>query len=316
VLGGGGFIGLNLCEGLLAAGHQVRVFERPRLTIEGAVGPGAGETVRGVEWTEGDFANRADVAAAVGGCDIVFHLIGTTLPDTSNDNPAYDIESNVIATIRLLDTARAMKVRKVVFISSGGTVYGIPTRLPISEDHPTAPICSYGITKLAVEHYLRLYHYLHGLDYCILRLSNPYGRHQRAAAAQGVVGVFLHHALKHEPIEIWGDGSVVRDYVYIGDVVSAIVKTIDYTGDVRTFNIGSGRGVSLNELVETIESLLGSPIQRVVKRARPVDVPVNVLDIARARTFLMWEPRTSLREGLTRTVDWINSHGLNRAAGG
>ncbi len=126
----------------------------------------------------------------------------------------------------------------------------------------------------------------------------------------------MHHALKHEPIEIWGDGSVVRDYVYIGDVVSAFVKTIEYTGAVRTFNIGSGRGVSLNELIETIESLLGSPIQRVWKRARPVDVPVNVLDIAKARTFLMWEPHTSLQEGLTRTVDWINNHGFNRASGG
>jgi UDP-glucose 4-epimerase len=316
VLGGGGFIGLNLCEGLLAAGHQVRVFERPRLTIEGASAPAADDTVKGVEWLEGDFANRADVDAAVSGCDIVFHLICTTLPGTSNDNPAYDIESNVISTIRLLDAARAMKVKKVVFISSGGTVYGIPTTLPIPEDHPTAPICSYGITKLAVEHYLHLYHYLHGLDYCILRLGNPYGERQRAAAAQGAVGVFLHHALKHEPIEIWGDGGVVRDYVYIGDVVSAFVKTIDYTGDVRTFNIGSGRGASLNELVETIESLLGRSITRVEKRARPVDVPINVLDIAKARTFLAWEPRTSLREGLTRTVDWINNRGVNRASGG
>jgi len=315
VLGGGGFIGLNLCEALLDFGSQVRVFERPRLTIEGAGGPTADQTVSGVEWTEGDFANRADVEAAVSGCDIVFHLICTTLPGTSNENPVYDIESNVSSTIRLLDVARAMKVKKVVFISSGGTVYGIPTKLPIAENHPTAPICSYGITKLAIEHYLRLYHYLYGLDYCILRVSNAFGERQRAAAAQGAVGVFLHRALRNEAIEIWGDGSVVRDYIYVGDVISAFLRTIEYRGDTRTFNIGSGCGYSLHELIGLIESSLGYPIQRVKKGARSVDVPVNVLDIAVAKTLLKWEPRTSLREGVTRTIDWMKKQRISRFPG-
>jgi len=305
VLGGGGFIGLNLCKRLLDAGHEVRVFERPRLAIEGTPPGGGDETVRGVEWIEGDFSNRADVEAAVAGCEVVFHLICTTLPGSSNENPAYDIESNVVSTIRLLDVVRALKVRKVVFISSGGTVYGIPTRVPIPEDHPTSPLCSYGIAKLAIERYLHLYHYLYGVDYCTLRVANPYGERQRAAAAQGAVGVFLHHALRNEPIEIWGDGSVVRDYVYIGDVVWAFLKAMDYSGDVRTFNIGSGRGHSLNEVVEAIESLLGRHVARTQKAARPVDVPVNVLDVSAAKDLLGWEPHTSLRDGLEMTANWI-----------
>jgi len=315
VLGGGGFIGLNLCEALVAASHQVRVFERPRLTVEGAEGPVAHDSVSGVEWVEGDFANRADLDNVVSGCDVVFHLICTTLPGTSNGNPVYDIESNVISTIRLLDAARAAKVKKVVFISSGGTVYGIPTKLPISEDHPNAPICSYGITKLAVERYLYLYHYLYGLDYCVLRVANPFGERQRAASAQGAVAVFLHRALRNEPVEIWGDGSVVRDYVYIGDVVSAFMKAIEYSGNIRTFNIGSGRGCSLNELLQTIESVLQRPIERIHLEPRAVDVPVNVLDIGAAKTFLQWQPATPLREGLSKTLAWMREQRARRISG-
>lgn len=306
VLGGGGFIGLNLCEALLAVGYQVRVFERPRLRVDGITGQaGRDEFIAGVEWTEGDFANPADVQSAVAGVDVIFHLICTTLPKSSNDNPAYDIESNVISTVRLLDAAKGLRVKKIVFISSGGTVYGFPQRVPIHESHPTIPICSYGITKLAIENYLHLYHYLYGLDYCVLRVANPFGERQRVEATQGAVAVFLHRAVRNEPIEIWGDGSVVRDYVYIGDVVSALLKAIDYRGSLRTFNVGSGRGCSLNELLGIIESLLGHPVVRVDKEARSLDVPVNVLDISSARDYLKWEPRIPLRDGLMRTLDWI-----------
>lgn len=307
VLGGGGFIGLNLCEALLAAKHQVRVFERPRLTLDGTGAVSADAAVTNLEWYEGDFANRSDIEAAVAGCDIVFHLICTTLPSSSNDNPVYDIETNLVATIGLLEAARAAKVRKIVFVSSGGTIYGIPTALPIPEDHPTAPICSYGITKLAIERYLHLYHHLHGLDYCVLRVANPYGEHQRPTSMQGAVGVFLGRALRNEAIAVWGDGSVVRDYVYIGDLVSALVKSIDYSGSDRIFNIGSGRGHSLNELIAVLESVLGHDIERIEKRARVVDVQANVLDISKARRALQWEPQTTLHDGVRRMLRWMRS---------
>lgn len=306
VLGGGGFIGLNLCEALLAIGHQVRVFERPKLRInEIARQDSRGEIVASAEWMEGDFTNPVDVESAVADTDVIFHLICTTLPKSSNENPVYDIESNVIATVRLLEAARRQRVKKIVFISSGGTVYGIPQMVPIHESHPTAPICSYGITKLAVEKYLYAYHYLYGLEYCVLRVANPYGEHQRVKATQGAVAVFLHRALRNEPIEVWGDGSVVRDYVYIEDVINAFLKAMDYRGSPRTFNVGSGRGHSIVELLKVIESLLGHPIVRVIKGARNLDVPVNVLDISNARDFLKWEPRVPLRDGLKRTLDWI-----------
>lgn len=134
VLGGGGFIGSNLCEALLASGYQVKVFERPRLRIDGIEGQaGQDGIVAGMEWMEGDFANPIDVQPAVAGVDVIFHLVCTTLPKSSNDNPAYDIESNVISTVRLLDAAKGFKVRKIIFISSGGTVYGIPQKVPLHE---------------------------------------------------------------------------------------------------------------------------------------------------------------------------------------
>ena len=139
-----------------------------------------------------------------------------------------------------------MRIRKFIFVSSGGTVYGIPQEVPIKESHPTEPICSYGISKLAIEKYMNLFHLLHGMEYCVLRLANPFGERQRVAAAQGAVTVFLDKALRNEEIEIWGDGSVVRDYFYVSDAVSAMTKALAYEGSSGVFNIGSGVGQSLN----------------------------------------------------------------------
>jgi UDP-glucose 4-epimerase len=177
-----------------------------------------------VEWIEGDLVNQEDLEAAIQGCDIIYHLVSTTLPKSSNDNPAYDIETNVIGTLHLLDLARKKMGKKVIFISSGGTVYGVPGEVPIKESYPTNPLCSYGIVKLTIEKYLALYHQLYGLDYCVIRPSNPFGERQRVTGAQGAVAVFLHKALRDEPIEIWGDGTVVRDFIYVGDLTAALVK--------------------------------------------------------------------------------------------
>jgi UDP-glucose 4-epimerase len=291
-------------EALLAAGNEVSVFKRPHsprlLDIPNH---------EQVTWFEGDFVNREDVARAVRGADVVYHLISTTIPQSSNQNPIYDVESNLVATLNLLEIAKESKVRKVIFVSSGGTVYGTPQTTPIQEIHRTDPTCSYGITKLAVEKYLGLYHRLYGLNYCILRVANPYGERQLAGSAQGVVAVFLGKVLQNEPIEIWGDGTVVRDYIYVGDVVEALIKAKSYEGDWRLFNIGSGRGLSLNELVAAIEQILGRPIQKKYLSSRLFDVPVNVLDISAAARFLNWAPRTSFQEGLGRTWAWLQRSG-------
>ena len=229
------------------------------------------------------------------GSEVVFHLVSATLPKSSNDNPVYDVESNVMGTLRLLDIARTNGVRRVVFASSGGTVYGLPHTLPISETHSTEPLVSYGITKLTIEKYLHMYHALHGVDYCVLRLANPFGERQRVSAAQGAVAVFLHRALHGETIHIWGDGSVTRDYIYIQDAIGAFVRALSYQGEQRVFNIGSGQGLSLNEILAAIEKLLGRPVARTYEHGRKFDVPVNVLDISRARELLGWQPSVDFR---------------------
>lgn len=300
ILGGGGFLGSHLSEALLAQGFAVRIFDRPNLLRFKSFQPG-----EAVEWFEGDFVNGEHVAQAVCGCDAVYHLVSTTLPRSSNANPAYDIETNVVATLHLLDIARKNKIRKIIFISSGGTVYGVPQEVPIKETHPTEPICSYGIGKLAIEKYLNLYHLLHGMEYCVLRLANPFGERQRIAAEQGAVAVFLDRALRNEEIEIWGDGSVVRDYFHVSDAVSAMIAALTYKGASGVFNIGSGVGQSLNGILDAIEALLGTTVRRAYAPARAFDVPVSVLDIFKAGTLLNWKPKMSFAEGLARTADWL-----------
>jgi UDP-glucose 4-epimerase len=299
ILGGGGFIGTHLCEALLAQGHIVRILDRPNLAR--FTPPLHSENV---EWFDGDFVNRKDVDNAVSGCDIIYHLVSTTLPRSSNENPAYDVETNVIGTLHLLEAVRKHKVKKIIFASSGGTVYGIPKEIPIKESHPTEPICSYGISKLTIEKYLSLFHLLHGIEYCILRLSNPYGERQRVSAAQGAIAVFLDKAIRNEVIEIWGDGSVTRDYFHVSDAVSAMVKALSYEGDNRVFNIGSGAGHSLNEILDAIDTLIGTPVKRVYLPSRAFDVPVNVLDISKAKELLNWKPQMPFDEGISRTARW------------
>ncbi len=300
ILGGGGFLGSHLSDKLLQLGYEVRVFERPNLKKYRNF-----DCSEKIEWFEGDFANSDDLERSVFGCNIIYHFVSTTLPKSSNDNPVYDVETNLVGTLNLLNHAHKEKIQKIIFLSSGGTVYGVPEILPLKEIHPSNPLCSYGITKLAIEKYFHLYHMLYGLDYCVLRLANPFGERQRVTGAQGAVAVFLDKALKGETIEIWGDGSVVRDYVYVHDVVDAMVKAIDYGGSVRLFNIGSGKGQSLNDILDEIESLLGRPVERKYTQARSLDVPSNVLDIDQADRFLKWQPSVTFRQGLERTLEWL-----------
>jgi UDP-glucose 4-epimerase len=302
VLGGGGFIGSHVVDALLEGGHDVRVFERPRVPRYRAFD---GETL---EWMEGDFQNSARVSEAVRGVDAIVHLVSTTLPKGSNDDPEFDMQSNVIGTLRLLRFARDAGVRKVVFISSGGTVYGVPETIPIPETHATEPRVSYAIGKLAVEKYLAVFQQQYALDYAVLRVANPYGPRQRIDIAQGAVAVFLDAALAGREVEIWGDGSVVRDYVHVADVARAFVLALDHRGTERIFNIGSGRGRSLTDLLAVIERCVGHAVPRRHFAARSIDVPSNVLDISRARRELGWTPRIALEEGIARTVDWLRDN--------
>lgn len=303
VLGGGGFIGSHVCDALLSAGYGVRIFEKERVSKENVE-----HLLKRIEWIEGDFTNKVQLEEIVKGVDVIVHAIATTLPKTSNENPVYDIESNLVSTLHLLEAAKTEKVKKVVFFSSGGTVYGIPQKTPIAEDHPTEPICSYGIQKLAIEKYLNLYRYLHAIDYAVMRIANPYGERQRPLATQGSVIVFLYKAMRGEQIEVWGDGSVVRDFLHVTDVARAVVKLIEYNGNHRIFNVGGGTGYSLLTVLKEIERVIGREPDVRFSQARPFDVPVNVLDITRAKTELGWVPEVGFEEGLKRTMAFLSKY--------
>lgn len=300
IFGGGGFIGSTIADRLLLEGHALRIFERPRVEPYRKFKEG-----EPVEWMAGDLSSIHDVNAAIQGVDAVLHLVSTTLPKNSNDDPIYDVQSNVVATLQMLNAMVAHKVPKIIFISSGGTVYGNPVYLPIDEKHPTDPLSSYGITKLAIEKYLQMFERLHGIKAITLRVANPYGERQRIETAQGAVGVFLHHALENIPIEIWGDGSVTRDYIHVSDVAEAFVAALAYTGKLGLFNISSGLGTSLNQLLAMLETTLGKPIERRYLAGRAFDVPVSVLSNALAREELGWVPQTAMPAGLSRTAQWM-----------
>lgn len=300
VLGGAGFIGSHVVEALVERGHNVRVFDRARPQTGNIFGD-----FSKFEVAQGEFSSANDLATACSDVDVIVHLVSTTIPKSSNDDPIYDIQSNLVGTVQLLQAATRVGVKKVVFASSGGTVYGDPCFLPITEGHPTNPTCSYGITKLAIEKYLHLFYCLHGLEFVILRIANPYGERQNPLGGLGAVSTFLWKTLREEPITIWGDGTVARDYFYIADLVSAFVRVIEGESESRIYNIGGGRARTLNELVNTIHAVTGVKPNATYTAARKFDVPVNYLDISRAARDLGWKPEVSLEEGLERMWKWL-----------
>lgn len=300
VLGGAGFIGTSVVDRLITDGHSLRVFDRPSILLD--------QEFFGhekIDWISGDFSSTDDLDRAIAGVDLVIHLISTTEPKSSNDDPIYDVKSNLLATLQLLNSMVIHRVPKIIFLSSGGTVYGKPLYLPIDENHPTDPIVSYGITKLAIEKFLLMYQRVYGIKTCILRAANPYGERQRIEGSQGAIGVFLKKAIMNQPIEIWGDGNVIRDYLYVEDVSNAIASALHYQGDKSVFNISSGEGVTLNELIDTIELVLKTKVKRNYVNARPFDVPISILDNSIAKMELNWEPKTNFEEGIAKTAEWI-----------
>ena len=300
VLGGAGFIGSHIIDALISKGHAVKIFDLPNIGKHNLL-----QCMDSIEIYEGDFSNTHELAHALTGVDVVIHLICTTLPGSSNENPVYDVDTNVIGTLNLLDEALKKGVKKIIFASSGGTVYGIPQQLPTPETHPTNPICSYGISKLTIEKYLALYQRLYGLDYTVLRLGNPYGERQRISGVQGAIAVFLGNVLFNRPITIWGDGTVSRDYFHISDLVSAVMCGVEMDHPSKIYNIAGGSAHSLNEILSIIQEVTGEKPDIRFTPARALDVPVNCLDISRAQSELGWKPIISLKEGIARSWEWL-----------
>lgn len=300
IVGGQGFLGSYAVESLVGEGLGVRVFDRSQT--------GNADTFKDkVEIVQGSLDDQKEVEQALAGVTHVFHFASSTVAESATQNVLFDMESNLGGLLRLMEAARRTGLKKIIFISTGGAIYGVPKKLPIKEEHPTDPISAYGITKLAMEKYLKLYQHLYGIDYVVLRLSNPYGPRQSLHNRQGAIVHFLAHAAKKEPIEIWGDGKVVRDYFFARDLVPLFPKLL--SDDIRnvTLNIGSGEGKNLLDLLKMIEKTIGfAPAVRYLE-SRKVDVPVNVLDASEAARILGWKAQTSLDAGIKATWDWIQS---------
>jgi len=300
ILGGGGFIGSHLTEGLIEAGYDVVVFDKLNFSKKNI-----SHIKSNISVIEGDFSNEVDIIRSLKDIDYVYHLVSTTLPASSNKNPIYDVETNLISSLRLLDESLRNNVKKVIFISSGGTVYGIPKSIPVKENHPRQPICSYGIIKRTIEDYLFMYNLLHGLDYNVFRLSNPYGERQNPLGLQGAIPVFLGKIFKNEQIDIWGDGSITRDYIYIKDAVEVLVRSLKIDSKEKVFNLGSGAGKSINQLIDVMKEVTGKNIKSKYEKARKLDVPVNVLDVDLVESVFNWKPSTDLETGITKTYNYI-----------
>jgi UDP-glucose 4-epimerase len=301
VLGANGFIGTNLCLALASRGAIVKgcgrsVAARPEL-------------IGKIDWLQFDLTkNNESIQQVIQGADFVVHLVSTLLPVHSNREQIRDLEENLIGTVRLLQQCKDAGVKKVIFASSGGTVYGPQQNMPINETTLLNPISSYGIVKGAIENYLHLYRRLYGLDFVALRISNPFGPFQMPHD-QGLIAALMGKTLNGSPVEIWGDGTVVRDYIYIDDVVNAIIlaMALDNSDAPRVYNIASGVGRSVNEVLHAIGAAHGKLTKVNYHPARAVDVPTNILDVCLARTHLGWTPTTEWNDALEKTYVWLRN---------
>lgn len=285
-----------MCDSLRASGHQVRVYSRKAEHYR--------PPLPGVEYYLGDMSDTFHLSEALSGTDCVVHLVSSTVPGTSNLDPVADINSNLAGTVRMLELMRQAGPKRIVFLSSGGTVYGEPTRLPVREEERLQPLCSYGVIKVAIENYLGMYHSLYGIEPVILRASNPFGPRQGHLGIQGLVAAFLNRIRAGDPLSVWGDGEVVRDYFYVSDLADLCTLAVE-SNATGIFNAGSGQGTSINTMIDLIATATGiSPVVNYAPQ-RKFDVQATYLDIGKAYEAFGWRPAVSLQKGIANHWEWL-----------
>ncbi len=300
-LGAGGFLGSHLVDSLVARGYRVRALDRFQPHVPPLFLPSDQ-----VEQVSGDFLNRGDLGQALAGVSMVVHLVSTTNPATAENDPLIDIETNVRGSVQLFELCVEAGVERLVYTSSGGTVYGDRTGTePIRETDPTEPVSPYGIGKLSVENYLRYFRRKHGLRSTIFRVGNPFGARQPFWKRQGVIPIFLDAITSHKPITIMGDGSMTRDYIYVTDVSDMIADSLARDPQHGVYNLGSGVPVSVNEVVSTIEEVTGIEAIRSSVPQPATFVQSSVLDMGRYVSEFGPHPAVSFAEGIRRTYDYM-----------
>jgi UDP-glucose 4-epimerase len=295
VTGGAGFIGSHVVDAFLEAGHHVAVVDDLSTGRRANLNPA-------VAFYEIDVRSPAlrDVFEQERP-DVVSHHAAQVDVRRSVADPVFDAEVNVLGSLNLLDCCREVGVDKVIYISSGGAVYGEPVYLPCDEDHPIQPLCPYGASKYVVEQYLYMYRELHGLDYTVLRYGNVYGPRQDPYGEAGVVAIFAGQMVRGETPTINGSGEQERDFVYVGDCARANLLALE-RGSGRAYNLGSGEGTSINRIFQLLKEATGYQGGVVHGPAKPGETFRIYLDATRAREELGWQPEVPLRDGLARTA--------------
>lgn len=294
VFGGNGFLGSYLVDELVQAGHSVAVFGRPSTGSNLYVS-------EGVTRLFGDLLNENDIRTALSGQDYVFHFVSTTTPATADSDPVYDIQTNIVASVRLFEQCVDAGIKRVYFASSGGAIYGDQTKDSFSEEDKTCPVSPYAIGKLTIENYLRFFLKKHGLDYVVFRISNPYGERQNLGKLQGVIPIMLRKAQGGEDISVIGDGTMVRDYIAAEDAAAMMIQVVN-RADVshHVYNIGSGSGSSVNDVVDAIKRASGVELKLTYVPKPPTFVDRITLDIGRYEGEFGAASITSLEDGVAK----------------
>ena len=298
VTGGAGFIGSNVADAFIEDGHSVVIIDNLSTGNRKNLNPSAKFYLADIR-DENIIREIFEIEKP----DLVDHHAAQIDVRKSLEIPGFDAEVNIIGSINLIKASLEYKVRKFIYISTGGAIYGEPEILPVKEDFPINPVCQYGISKHTVEHYLYLYSLHYGLKYIVLRYPNVFGPRQNPLGEAGVNAIFIHQMLTHQTPTIFGDGEQLRDYVYVGDIVKANLAAIE-KGENGMFNIASGKGTSVNMIYRELKDIIGFKHDPIYKPARTGEIYKIYLDPSKADAELGWKVKTPFREGLEKTVEW------------
>lgn len=295
LLGGGGFLGRALATHLCRKGGSVHIVGRsPVCNLD-----------KNMVFHQGSMADSVLVETVLPQCEVVIHLASGTTPGSSAGKPVAEADTNIVPTLRFLDTFRNCGNRRMIFVSSGGTLYGNPETVPVNEKHALRSLSYHGAGKIAIEAFLQAFAYDSGKQVTILRPANVYGPGQSMRQGFGFIRTVFEHLRLGTEMNIWGDGTVVRDFLYIDDMLRSIEAVINADPHTDVYNVGYGKGYSLNAVIQTVEKVCGRTLQVRYSPARQVDVRKVVLDCARIREKLGWQPETSLEEGIRLTWQWM-----------
>lgn len=309
IVGGAGFLGKNLAQMLYQQQNNKITVVDANVSFWKYMSVPECENI---QFCSQAFGSDSDYKVLLKEKDIVYHLASTSFPAISNLNIKKEIEENILGTIRLLEDCITCGVKKVVFFSSGGTVYGKNGQCPLAENAATDPITAYGVQKLTIEKLLSLYRRIYGLQFKVVRLANPFGPYQRPNGKLGVITTFIYRALNGEEITVYGDGSVVRDYIYVDDAIRAVIRIANDENSAQDiYNVGSGYGTSVQELLTLIQNTLQIQLRVSYQQARAIDVPINYLDVSRYEDEYGPLIQVGLAEGIQKTALYLQRNGIS-----